>query len=164
MRILALDASTKSTGVALFEDINLLDYTCFTASSADVITRITKMIKELILYIEKNPIDKVILEEVRPENETNLNTYRALMWLQAAIAFMLHEQFPRVKLEYVYPSEWRSACGIKTGRGVHRQEQKEYDMKFVKETYNLDVNDDIADAIGIGHSQVNNLKDYYDWS
>ena len=50
MRILALDASTKSTGVALFEDTNLLDYTCFTASSADVITRITKMIKELILY------------------------------------------------------------------------------------------------------------------
>lgn len=164
MRILALDASTKSTGVALFEDKNLLDYTCFTASSTDVIKRITKMIKELILYIEKNPVDKVILEEVRPEGGTNLNTYRALMWLQAAIAFMLHEHFPRVKLEYVYPSEWRSACGIKTGRGVYRAEQKEYDMQFVKDNYNLDVNDDIADAIGLGHSQVNALTDYYDWS
>lgn len=163
MKLLALDASTKSTGLALFEDNKLLDYKCITASSTDVIKRITKIIRELFEYIEQNPIDKVILEEVRPEKGTNLNTYRALMWIQAAIAFMLHEHFPRVRLEYVYPSEWRAACGIKTGPGVVREEQKKSDIKFVKEKYGLDVNDDIADAIGIGHSQVNE-KDYYDWS
>ena len=163
MRLLALDASTKSTGVALFEDNKLLDYKCITASSTDIIKRITKIIKELFEYIEQNPIDKVVLEEVRPETGTNLNTYRALMWMQAAIAFMLHENFPRVKLEYVYPSEWRAACGIKTGRGVLRAEQKEYDIQFVRDKYSINVNDDIADAIGLGHSQVNE-KDYYDWS
>ena len=163
MRLLALDASTKSTGLALFEDNKLLDYKCITASSTDIIKRITKIIKELFEYIEQNPIDKVVLEEVRPETGTNLNTYRALMWMQAAIAFMLHENFPRVKLEYVYPSEWRTACGIKTGRGVLRAEQKEYDIQFVRDKYSINVNDDIADAIGLGHSQVNE-KDYYDWS
>ena len=163
MRLLALDASTKSTGLALFEDNKLLDYKCITASSTDIIKRITKIIKELFEYIKQNPIDKVVLEEVRPETGTNLNTYRALMWMQAAIAFMLHENFPRVKLEYVYPSEWRAACGIKTGRGVLRAEQKKYDIQFVRDKYSIDVNDDIADAIGLGHSQVNE-KDYYDWS
>lgn len=163
MRLLALDASTKSTGVALFEDNKLLDYKCITASSTDIIKRITKIINELVEYLNQNPVDKVILEEVRPETGTNLNTYRALMWMQAAIAFMLHENFPRVKLEYVYPSEWRAACGIKTGRGVLRAEQKEYDIQFVRDKYSINVNDDIADAIGLGHSQVNE-KDYYDWS
>ncbi len=163
MRLLALDASTKSTGVALFEDNKLLDYRCITASSTDMIKRITKIINELVEYLNQNPVDKVILEEVRPETGTNLNTYRALMWMQAAIAFMLHENFPRVKLEYVYPSEWRAACGIKTGRGVLRAEQKEYDIQFVRDKYSINVNDDIADAIGLGHSQVNE-KDYYDWS
>ena len=163
MRLLALDASTKSTGLALFDDKKLIDYKCFTASSNDVIKRITVMIKNLMEYMENNEIDKILLEEVRPDTGTNLNTYRALMWMQAAIAFMVHEHFPRVKIEYVYPSEWRAACGIKTGRGVHRAEQKEYDIQFVKNTYNIDVNDDIADAIGIGHSQTNE-KMYYDWS
>lgn len=163
MKLLALDASTKSTGLALFEDNKLLDYKCITASSTDIIKRITKIIRELVEYLNQNPVDKVVLEEVRPETGTNLNTYRALMWMQAAIAFMLHENFPRVKLEYVYPSEWRAACGIKTGRGVLRAEQKEYDIQFVRDKYSINVNDDIADAIGLGHSQVNE-KDYYDWS
>lgn len=163
MKLLALDASTKSTGLALFEDNKLLDYKCITASSTDMIKRITKIINELVEYLNQNPVDKVVLEEVRPETGTNLNTYRALMWMQAAIAFMLHENFPRVKLEYVYPSEWRAACGIKTGRGVLRAEQKEYDIQFVRDKYSINVNDDIADAIGLGHSQVNE-KDYYDWS
>ena len=162
MKLLALDASTKSTGLALFEDNKLLDYKCITASSTDMIKRITKIINELVEYLNQNPVDKVVLEEVRPETGTNLNTYRALMWMQAAIA-MLHENFPRVKLEYVYPSEWRAACGIKTGRGVLRAEQKEYDIQFVRDKYSINVNDDIADAIGLGHSQVNE-KDYYDWS
>jgi Holliday junction resolvasome RuvABC endonuclease subunit len=164
MRLLALDASTKSTGLALFHDKDLIDYQCFTASSNDVIKRITTIVRKLMEYLENHEVDKILLEEVRPETGTNLNTYRALMWLQAAIAFMLHEHFPRVKIEYIYPSEWRAACGIKTGRGVHRAEQKEYDIEFVKNVFKITVNDDIADAIGLGYSQVNSLKDYYDWS
>ena len=37
MKVLAIDASTKSTGVALFDDTKLIKYTCLTASSNDVI-------------------------------------------------------------------------------------------------------------------------------
>ena len=32
---------------------------------------------------------------------------------------------------------------------------KQADIKFVKDKYNLDVNDDIADAIGIGYAYLN---------
>lgn len=164
MKVLAIDASTKSTGVALFEDTKLIKYACLTASSTDLIKRIQKIIKELKIFINNETIDKVILEEVRPEDRVqNLKTHRALMWLQAAIAFLMHELQPKAEIEYVYPSEWRAKCGIKNGRGVRREVIKELDIAFCKKEYLIDVNDDIADAIGIGHAYVNQLSNEINW-
>ena len=165
MKVLAIDASTKSTGVALFEDTTLIKYDCLTASSNDLIKRIQKIISQLNQFIGNNDIDKIILEEVRPEDRIqNLKTHRALMWLQAAIAFLAHERYPKATIEYVYPSEWRAKCGIKNGRGVRRETAKEHDIQFVKEKYNINVNDDIADAIGIGHAYVHQLNNEINWA
>ena len=47
MKVLAIDASTKSTGVALFEDTELIKYACLTASSTDLIKRIQKIVFQL---------------------------------------------------------------------------------------------------------------------
>lgn len=164
MRILAIDASTKSSGIALFEDNNLIVYECFTASSSDLIKRIQKIILQLDKFLQTYKVDKIILEEVRPDNNTmNLKTHKALMWLQAAINFLIHENYPNISIEYAYPSEWRAACGIKNGRGIMRASAKELDIKFVKENYHIDVNDDIADAIGIGHAFVNQLNNEINW-
>ena len=44
------------------------------------------------------------------------------------------------------PSEWRSKCGIK---GKCREELKNNAINHVKTVYNIDVNDDEADAICI---------------
>lgn len=164
MKVLAIDASTKSTGVALFEDTKLIKYDCLTASSNDLIKRIQKIIAQLNNFLNGEQIDKIILEEVRPEDRIqNIKTHRALMWLQAAIAFLMHETQPKAEIEYVYPSEWRAKCGIKNGRGVRREAAKEHDIKFVKDTYNITVNDDIADAIGIGHAYVYHLDNEINW-
>lgn len=164
MKVIAIDASTKSTGVAFFDEQQLIDFICITAGSSDLIKRIQKIVKELNEFLNKYPVDKIILEEVRPENGLqNIKTHRALMWLQAAIAFMVHENHPHAVIEYVYPSEWRAACGIKNGRGVRREAQKANDILFVKENYGIDVNDDIADAIGIGHAYVNQLTNEMNW-
>ena len=57
--------------------------------------------------LNKYTIDKVYVEEVRPQGgfgDGNIQTHRALMWLQAAIAFMLHDFDKKITLEYVYPS------------------------------------------------------------
>lgn len=167
--ILALDLSTKSSGYAIFDNCSLVTYGCLTASSSDVIKRIQKIIIDLdnlILNKYKDTIDKVVIEEVRPEvgsNVTNLHTHKVLMWLQAALEFLLHEHYPKVKVEYMYPSEWRKQCGIKTGRGVKREQLKFEDIKFVKRTFNLNVNDDEADAIGIGFAYVNNHNQQFAW-
>jgi len=164
MNILSIDASTKSTGIALFEDTKLIKYDCLTASSTDLIKRIQKIIFLLNKFLQENKVDKIILEEVFPEEKKqNLKTHKALMWLQAAINFLLHENYSHIEIEYVYPSEWRAACGIKNGRGVLRESAKELDIKFIKNTYGFSVNDDIADAIGIGHAYVNKLSNEINW-
>ena len=58
MKVLAIDASTKSTGVALFDD-KLIKYTCLTASSNDVIKKNTKRLLRIKCFIGNETIDKV---------------------------------------------------------------------------------------------------------
>lgn len=155
MKVLSIDASTKSTGFALFDGKELKAYKCVTASSNDLATRIKKMVFALDEILSKNKVDIIVLEEVRPEQGLqNIKTHKALMYLQGAFYLLIQERFKHIKIEYLYPNEWRSKCGIKTGAGVRRSLLKPLDIKFVKETYGLDVNDDIADAIGIGHAYI----------
>lgn len=159
MKLLALDISTRSTGWAVFENKKLIDYGCITSSSTNLIKRIhiiTDGIKEIL---NKYTINKIIVEEVRPELGTqNIKTHRALLWVQGYIAIMAYDNF-KLELEYLYPSEWRKVCGIKTGSGVRRESLKPQDIAFVKEKYNIDVNDDIADAIGIGYAFLHSQKE-----
>lgn len=164
MKIMAIDASTKSSGIAVFNDMKLESYDCLTASSTDLIKRINKIITELERILTKEQVDKIILEEVRPETGLqNIKTHKALMYLQAAITFLIHERFKTIEIEYVYPNEWRKLCGIKTGAGVRRESLKQADIKFVQQNYGISVNDDISDAIGIGHAYVNKLNNEINW-
>ena len=104
----------------------------------------------------------VIVEEVRPEGGYgvgNQKTHKALMWLQAAIVFLLHDKYPKVELKYTYPSSWRAQLGIKSGRGIKRTSLKEADIAFVKDKYNISVNVDIADAICIGLAYLKEDKE-----
>lgn len=127
MTILSLDASTKSTGFAVFKNGQLVDYGCITASSTDLFKRIHKMVEEIHNLIIKHSIEKMILEEVRPDEvgaRSNLATHKALMFLQGAIAMMIHDNFQKITIDYLYPSEWRKCCQIKTGRGIVRETVK----------------------------------------
>ena len=67
-------------------------------------------------------------------------------------------------MEYVYPGTWRKDCGIRTGRGIKREALKKADIQFVKDNYNIDVNDDIADAICIGHAYQLNNQPGHNWA
>jgi Holliday junction resolvasome RuvABC endonuclease subunit len=156
--ILSLDCSTKSTGWAIYNSKKqLIDYGCITASSTDLIKRINKMVHGLDEVCKKyKDINTIVMEEVRPDigHTSNPKTWKALMWLQAANNFYIHSQLKNTKIVYLYPSEWRRICGIKNGRGIKRTAAKEMDIKFVKEKFNITVNDDIADAIGIGYAYL----------
>lgn len=166
--ILSLDLSTHSSGWSVFDGTKLVDYGCITSSSTDLIKRIYIMKNGIKEILEKYTIDKIIAEEVRPDGTGygvgNLKTHRALMFLQAALEFLIHDDYAKVKIEYVYPSSWRAACGIQNGRGIKRTSLKELDIKFVKDNYGIEVNDDIADAICIGHSLINKLNNEINWA
>lgn len=165
MKILSLDLSTKSSGWAVFENGILIDYGCISSSSTDLLKRINIMLDGLKEIFEKHSdIEKVYAEEVRPENGMqNLKTHRALMWLQGAVALLIYNFNKKIELELIYPSSWRASIGIKTGRGIKRTSLKEKDIQFVKENYNLDVNDDIADAICIGYANSHDVETEINW-
>ena len=64
---------------------------------------------------------------------------------------MVHDKYPEVTVELIYPGSWRSQAGIKTGRGVKRESLKEADISRAKEAFGVSgINDDEADAILIG--------------
>lgn len=156
MNILSLDLSTKSSGWAYFKDGELKDHGCITSASTDLIKRIYIMRDGIAEILDKYAVTKIVVEEVRPEGGYgvgNTKTHRALMWLQAATAFLIHDNYPSIEIEYIYPSSWRAALGIKNGRGIKRTSLKEQDIQYVQEKYNITVNDDEADAICIGLSQ-----------
>lgn len=164
MRILSLDLSTKSSGWAIFDNGLLIESGCITSSSTDLLKRISAITDELKTIVEKHKPDKVIAEEVRPETGMhNLKTHRALMWLQGVVALMLYNYNKKLDMELIYPSSWRASIGIKTGRGIKRTTLKEKDIQFVKENYNLDVNDDEADAICIGYAHSHDIETEINW-
>ena len=156
MNIMSIDASTKSTGIAIYKHNKLIYHTCITSTSNDLFNRIKVMTDEIkSLLIEHPDLEMVVLQEVRQEGFVNIKTYKALMYLQGCIGMLLHQNFKHLSLDFLYPSEWRKVCGIKQGRGVQRATQKQNDITWVKEKFNLQVNDDIADAIGIGYAYIN---------
>lgn len=169
MTLLSLDLSTKRTGYAIFKDKKLILHGYFSATSTDVINRIKKMTVEIKQLIQEHQPKKIIIEEVRPDDDRygtgNLHTHKVLMWLQASIEFMVHDDFSGITIEYIYPSEWRKKCGIATGRGIKRESLKAADIAFVKTTYQITTDDDQADAICIGHAAVQEkyISDGLNW-
>ena len=158
MKILALDLSTKNTGWAVFEDKNLINKGCIEANNTNTLDRISIMVNKLIEIYNNYFPQKIIVEEVLPDDvKHNQSVYKALMYLQAAVALEFNKYGK--SLEFYTASEWRKKCGIRTGRGIKREALKAADIKFVKDNYNLDVNDDVADAICIGYAYTHASED-----
>lgn len=112
------------------------------------------MVQEIKNIIAANGINKVAIEDVVPDDVRNNGTvFRALMHLQGCVCKMLSLDF-NLTPEYLVASHWRKMCGIKTGAGVMRESLKAKDKEFVKNQFDITVNDDIADAICIGFVAV----------
>lgn len=166
--ILAIDASTKSTGYAIFNnDKELIEYGLLTASGNDLIKRIKKIIEQLDVLLAIKDIDKIVMEEVIPESGKTNATYKALMYLQAHFVTLLHDKYPKLSIEFVIPGHWRKQCGIK---GKDRKELKKADIEFVNSEYKQALKellsytqDDIADAIGIGHGYLSEEDEFFSW-
>ena len=151
MNFLFLDLSTKSTGYAISDDKGkLITYGLLTASSSNNISRIQKIQSGIIKLVKQYNIEKLIAEDVHPEAYGYSDTARLLMWLQGSIvlgAYSVNNNINSKSIEFMQASEWRKNLGIKTGRGIKRENLKPLDIKYVKDTYGIDANDDVCDAI-----------------
>lgn len=149
MKILSIDASTKSTGIAIFQQDKLIHYECISAKSDNKYKRILIMVQKIVqLYQKYKPTD-IIMQDILPQDvKHNQNIFKALIYLQAAIILQLYKKGINVNL-YV-ASHWRSLVNIKVGRGIKRETLKKASQELVKNKYQIDVNDDISDAICIG--------------
>lgn len=151
--ILALDCSTKSTGYSIYNNKELVDYGCIVASSSNLFNRIDKMVEELEKIIHKYNFAHIYIESVYPEDvHNNQAVFDALKYLQGFILHLLNKY--NLNHTFFTASEWRAKCGIQTGRGIKREILKSRDINFVKNQFNIIVNDDIADAICIGYAAV----------
>ena len=151
--ILALDLSTKSSGWAVFDTDKLIDYGCISAGSANLFSRIDKLIEELDKILQKYSFSDVYIEDVYPEDvHNNRSVFDALEYLRGYVLHKLDDY--NLKHTFLTASEWRAKCGIHTGRGVKRDILKAKDVKFVQDQFGIKVNDDMADAIGIGFAAV----------
>lgn len=161
MYTIAIDASTKSTGVAVFKDKELIEKFNFVNANKSVLKRIkymTDKIEETYKwYAAFDEPFQIVMEQVIPDNlndakwTRNQATFKALFYLQAAIVIMFDNY--DLEVELVGASTWRKWCGIKQG-GANRETLKFRDMEFVKEHYGEVPNDDVADAICIGHGKI----------
>lgn len=159
MITIAIDASTKSTGVAIFKDKKLIDYKNVIDNNKSVLKRIKFMTDKIEdIYKEYNKEEcQIIMEQVIPDNlndakwTRNQATFKALFYLQAAIVLMFDHY--DLEVELVGASTWRKWCGIKQG-GANRETLKFRDVEFVRKNYGIGVNDDLADAICIGHGKL----------
>lgn len=166
MKTIAIDASTKSTGVAIFKDDKLERYHNIQDSNKNVLKRIKYMTDKIEeIYRTTKTRDgsdgkvQIIMEQIIPDNLNeakwthNQATFKALFYLQAAIVLMFDNY--GIDVEFIGASSWRKICGIDQTKYANRDILKARDVAFVKEKFGLDVNDDIADAICIGWAKVN---------
>ncbi len=116
---------------------------------------------QLSEIIKDNKINKIIMEDVRPEH--NSHTYKVLTWLQAAIVIAAFQIDSSIEIEYIGASTWRAALKIKQGRGVTRDRQKPLDIQYVQNKYNISVNDDQADAICIFDAYWQKVDNEINW-
>lgn len=143
MKILGLDTSTTSTGYAVLDNNKLLSYgTIKTPKKADLLDKIIYIEEHIKQIIKAKEIEFIVIEDLAVTRSAS--TTKAL----AGLLYHLLTEFRKRDLLVVQarPSEWRKVCGIK---GKCRKELKENAIQHVKNVYNIDVNDDEADAICI---------------
>lgn len=149
MKIIGIDASSNKTGIAVFEDNKYIAHTLIDLHKIkDADVRIPKMMVEICKHIKMHMPDKIIME--KSILKSNIATVQMLSNLAGAV--MLYAATKGIKLEFVYPSEWRRKIGLSQSTKIKREVLKEEAIRAVKQEYSIDVTDDEAEAILIARS------------
>lgn len=135
-------ASTKSGySVMINGELEVYGLIKATGNSMDRLFMMTEILEYLI---DKYHPDFIGLENV--QYQSNPQTLILLSKLLGMLENLCYSK--NIEYNVIAPKTWKSVCGIK---GKKRKEQKENTVNFVKEHYQIEVIEDIADAISINH-------------
>ena len=151
-RLISCDTSTKCSGVATFDNCKLIDYQLFDfKKEKDVEKRIDMMGKELLTYLKKQKPDIIWIEHPQGQG-SNVSMVGKLCEILGIVRAYAIEK--KVDYHEVVPSVWRKYAGFNKGK-KERDELKQMSIQYVKDNFNIDVNDDVSDAISIGCAVIN---------
>lgn len=147
--ILSLDQSLRVTGYAVFKNDELLAYGTFSVDeSLPIEKRLHTLMKNVQNLCKQYSPDVICFEDIQDQH--NISTFKKLAFVQAAI--LIYCSIINMRYEVMAPSHWRKVLG--GGFGKKREEQKQHAIELVKNTYNIDVDSDTADAICIGMAYI----------
>lgn len=143
-RVIAFDQATERFGLSVFDNGKLIFYRLF-SFSGDLNARLVK-IKRLLdnVVLTAWQPDFVIMEDIQYQ-QNGILTFKVLAMLLGVTETACAEK--DIPFEVVSPNVWRKYAGT---NGKNRREEKMLSVAAVREKYNINVGDDVAEAILIG--------------
>lgn len=166
-RILSLDQATYNCGWSIFDDRNLIKYGIYHLSNDEEIVRINKLKNWFISMISNWKPDYIAIEGIQYQDEVagkgkmGITVFQTLARLQGVLLDTCYDL--KIPVEVCPTNTWRNHCGVK---GRYRADKKKSMQLLAKEWYNVDLSDDEADAIGIGHyfsDKISKNSSIEDW-
>lgn len=154
IKVIAFDQASVNTAYSVWQDSELIRYGMVTADKKiKSHLRLRQMSVKIADVIKQEQPDYVVFEDCQLQ-AGNAATFQVLCQLQGMIMALLYDV--GVNFDVVRPSVWKSFIGVAKGK---RDEQKAKTLDKIEELYQITLkqNDDLADAIGIGHYAVNKL-------
>lgn len=157
-KLLALDQASLTSGYAVFEDKELINWGKFTFDG-DIADRLVNIREKIIELINENDINFVAFEDIQMQGNitNNVQTFKVLSEVFGVILETVREL--KIDYEIVSSNTWKSTLGIK---GRARAEQKRNAQQYVLDTYGVKAIQDTCDAICIGAHIIQ--KEGFNWS
>ena len=159
---IGIDASTSCTGVAVFDDKELIKYGAIKPKGADWRERLANESITLAKILNKYKPEVLYIEDV--PRKPGSNTLVKLGAVHGMILCLCAGY--KLTPTFLLPSDWRRDLGMYDGtrEGTHRDVLKEKAVKMANEVFGLSLvwagttskksDDDIAEAVLIAWSQI----------
>lgn len=152
-RILALDQASITSGWSIFDNDKLVSYGQWTSEGTHSTERIGQTKYWVASMVSKWKPDLIVFEDIQLQKFGNggeaVLTYKKLAHLQGVLKNFAFEN--GIPYKVVAPATWRSLSEIK---GKTRTEKKKNAQLKVKNLYDVNVSQDMADSILIGRWAV----------
>ena len=140
-RVIGFDNASHNMGVAIFDNGKLVYYNLLTFNQGTAIQRLNKIrdtLENQILPLWEPDI--IQIEDI--QHQTSYATYEVLVKLKGVFE-MACDRFG-IELKRTRSSTWRSHFAINHRK---REDDKKAAIQTIKDMYNIDTTDDVAEAI-----------------